>query len=76
MSNILEELKRYFQDTSQEKILSDWAELEKYDRVEPTVQEFKKVSQYFFKYDNYILSENWKKCNILANPKFNLRVSF
>ena len=76
MSNILEELKRYFQHSSQEKILNDWAELEKYDEVGPTIQEFKKVNQYFFKYDNYILSESFKKCNILANPKFNFRVSF
>ena len=60
MSIILEELKRYFQDTPQEKILSDWAELEKYDQVGPTIQEFKKVTRYFFEYDNYILSKKWK----------------
>lgn len=75
MSTILEELKRYFQNTPQEKILSDWAETEKYDEVGPTVQEFRRVSKFFFTFEDYYPKEK-EKCNILVDPKYNLRVSF
>jgi len=40
MATILEKLKLYFQSNSKEKIISDWAESEKYDKVGPTIGEF------------------------------------
>ncbi len=42
MKNLVEELKRYFETTPQDKILEDWAKTEKYDKVGPTCDEFLK----------------------------------
>jgi hypothetical protein len=36
MSNFLDELKKYFESTPQNKILEDWAKSERYDEIGPT----------------------------------------
>jgi hypothetical protein len=40
MNNFFEELKKYFENTSQEKILEDWSKTSDFDKVGPTVDEF------------------------------------
>lgn len=40
MSNILENLKKYFAETPQEQIEKDWVETKKFDKVGPTIKEF------------------------------------
>lgn len=42
MDNFVEELKKYFQETPREKVLSDWEKSKKSDEVGPTVDEFLK----------------------------------
>jgi len=39
---ILDGLKKYFAKTPQEQIEKDWAELEEYDEIRPTIGEFLK----------------------------------
>ena len=75
MNNLLEDLKKYFRDTPQEKIMKDWAETEKFDEVRPQLDKFFEVSKILFKYQGNFWKEK-QNCNILANPKYNLRVSF
>jgi hypothetical protein len=48
MSNFLEELKKYFETTPQNKILEDWAKSEQYDEIGPTFEEFVKNSQQYY----------------------------
>lgn len=76
MDAILEELKRYFQETSPEKIAKDWDATEKYDRVGPTIYEFKKTHKYMIKcgYSDPLLdSENFYT---FINPKISFGFSF
>lgn len=75
MNNLLEDLKKYFRDTPREKVMKDWAESENLDAVGPNVDEFFEVSKILFKYQGNFWREK-ENCNILANPKYNLRVSF
>lgn len=49
MNAILEELKRYLQDTPQEQLTKDWEATKRYDQVGPTIYEFKKTQQYIIK---------------------------
>ena len=49
MNNLLEDLKKYFRDTPDEQIQKDWSESEKYDEIGPSVEEFIKETQSFFK---------------------------
>jgi hypothetical protein len=48
MSNFLDELKKYFESTPQNKILEDWAKSERYDEIGPTVEEFIRNSQLYY----------------------------
>ena len=75
MNNILEDLKKYFRETPQEKVMKDWAETESFDEVGPNIDEFFEVSKILIKYQGNFWKEK-ENCNILANPKYNLRVSF
>ena len=49
MNAILEELKRYLNETSQEQLAKDWDATQKYDKVGPTIYEFKKTHRYIIK---------------------------
>lgn len=78
MSTLLEDLRKYFSETPQEKIKSDWAKSEKYDSVGPPVDEYIEFSKKY--YTMQCPDENpinqVQISNIINNPKFNLRVSF
>ncbi|MDP3441815.1 MAG: hypothetical protein Q8T08_03050 [Ignavibacteria bacterium] len=52
MNNFLEELKKYFEATPQDKILEDWAKSADHDNVGPTIEEFIKNSKYYHVYSN------------------------
>jgi len=41
--NLLEELKAYFKNNTEEKILEDWDKSKKYDEVKPTLDDFFKA---------------------------------
>lgn len=43
--NLVEELKNYFETTSEETILEDWKSCETYDSIGPTVDEFLEVQK-------------------------------
>lgn len=42
---MLEELKKYFESTSREKILEDWEKSAEFDNVGPTIEEFNKIME-------------------------------
>lgn len=58
MNNFFEELKKYFEDSSQEKILKDWA---KYDTLEnnvgPTVEDFLFNCEYYQLQSNFLSNQ-------------------
>lgn len=60
MSNFYEELKKYFENTAKEKILSDWEKTKHLDDVGPTVDEY-------FNYFNYINNKYHDKNGVLIN---------
>lgn len=45
MSELSDALKKYLSETSEEKILEDWAKTEKYDKIGPTVEDFLKETK-------------------------------
>ncbi len=79
MSNLLEEMDKYFKETPKEKVLEDWAKSEKYDSVGITVNEFMKglpkinmekessvQRGVFRKYPTVIVyNASWGSCGIL-----------
>jgi hypothetical protein len=72
MSAILESLKQYFENNTDEQIGSDWAEFVKYDSVGPKVDDFMNQSKLLFSeqpnddnYWDYFFSNQ-----IVTNPKF------
>lgn len=71
MSTILENLKLYFQNNSEEQIKLDWAESVKYDDVGPKIDDFIQQTIYHHKEEN---NENFWEFNpidiIIKNPKF------
>lgn len=75
MNNILEDLKKYFAETPQEKVMRDWSESNHFDEVGPNIDKFFEVSKILIKYQGNFWKEK-ENFNILANPKYNLRVSF
>lgn len=40
MSDLLDKMEKYFNETPKEKVMEDWAKSEKYDKVGVTVEEF------------------------------------
>lgn len=70
MSTILEKIQNYFQNNSLEQIQKDWAELDKFNDIGPTVSEFLKQQ------DTYLLEQHKFKYEIILpigitkNPKF------
>lgn len=71
MNNILEDLKKYFQDTPQEQIMKEWAETEKYDKVGPSIEEFLIKTKLYFKLEDedLVLKEQNFPKNI-KNPNY------
>lgn len=72
MSTILEDLKRYFRETPQEKIISDWAKSKEFDKIGPPIYEFIESSIKYYTVEcpeasnmNQIVITN-----INNNPKF------
>ena len=67
MNNFFEELKKYFEVSSQEKILEDWA---KYDTLEnnvgPTVEDFLFNCERYQLQSNFPLDTGYEK----LSPKF------
>lgn len=39
-NNFFEELKKYFETTTREKVIEDWGKSEEFDEIGPTVEEF------------------------------------
>jgi hypothetical protein len=73
MSTLLEDLKKYFSETPQEKIISDWAKSEKYDEVGPAVDQFIEFSKKYYTVE-YPDANNINQVQItnnINNPKFN-----
>jgi hypothetical protein len=72
MSTLLEDLKKYFSETPQEEIISDWAKSEKYDEVGPPVDQFIEFSKSYYTVEcpdsNNI--NQVQITNIINNPKF------
>lgn len=71
MRTILDRLKQYYENNSQEQIEKDWAESEEYDQIGPLVDEFIKQTKIFYEFhmrDSYWEFSNSN--NILHNPKF------
>ena len=69
MGTILENLKLYFQNNSEEKIRKDWIESEK-DNVGPSVDEF--MLQTMFHYEEQSLGHFWEfnsLNDIIKNPE-------
>lgn len=65
-TNFFEELKRYFENTSDEQIFKGWKECEKFDNIGPTVDEF---FSYAAPYYQTIL-EN-PRCSDISMKRFN-----
>ena len=69
MNNFIEDLKKYFEATSREKVLADWAETAEFDNVGPTVDEFLYAQQGFGCScdQGYVVQQNVINVH---NPKF------
>lgn len=71
MNTIFEKLKLYFQNTSEQQIIKDWAETEKYDSIGLKIDDFLHQSKMF--YETEVRNSYWEfscKNEILENPKF------
>ncbi|HAP96267.1 hypothetical protein [Epilithonimonas hominis] len=71
MKTIFEKLKLYFENNSEQQIIQDWSETEKYNSVGPKIDEFFHQSKIF--YETEIRNSYWEfscKNEILENPKF------
>ena len=47
MNNFFEEVRKYLEETPQEKVLEDWAKSAHLDDVGPSVEDFLRHSQYY-----------------------------
>jgi hypothetical protein len=71
MENFLDELKKYFETTSRDKILEDWEKSAKFDIVGPTIEEFLvNTKKYFELEEQEIHWSNFKSQNENINPKY------
>ena len=73
MSTILEGLRKYFRETPQEKIISDWAKSEEFDNIGPPIDEFIESSKKYYAVECPETS-NFNQiviANLNNNPKFN-----
>jgi hypothetical protein len=71
MNNILEDLKKYFQDTPQEQIMKEWTETEMYDKVGPSIEEFLIKTKLYFKLeDEDLVFKETNTSNNIKNPNY------
>lgn len=71
MENFLDELKKYFETTSRDKILEDWEKSAEFDKVGPTVEEFLvNTKKYFELEEREIHWSKLKSQNENINPKY------
>lgn len=68
MSTLLEDLRKYFEETPQQQIESDWAKSEKYDSVGPPVDEFIESSRKYYAVECHDANNDIQFNNL--NPKF------
>ncbi len=72
MSTILDSLKRYCQNNTEEQIREAWDAFEEYDKIGPNVDDFMAESKLLFyeqtKIDNYW--EFFCSNQLITNPKF------
>lgn len=71
MNNILEQLNAYFNSKTPEELKAEWAELDKYNKSGPTIEEFLKYGAFIYNLDedgnmiaDYPKSE-WELLNLL-----------
>lgn len=67
MNDFFEKLKKYFEETPQEKIEEDWSRSSEFDKIGTTVEDFLVNSQYY-----HVVSSQWHLENIMNDysPKF------
>lgn len=66
MNTVLEKLKQYFENKTQEEVLQDWNSLNHFDNIGPTVEDIIKVwSQEY----NFTIPEENTHFNYNHNPK-------
>lgn len=70
MSNFFEELKKYFEITPQNKVLEDWAKSEEFDKIGPTVEEFIRSTQMYYRIHSEIPLQGCFIGNNNYSPKF------
>lgn len=70
MNNFIEDLKKYFEVTPQNKIIEDWAKTEKFDQIGPTMDEFLIQANYHYNIQQENLTKGCCQNNIEFNPKF------
>lgn len=71
MSNMLEDLKKYFRNTPSEQIMKDWAETQSSDNIGPTVEEFLQKTKTYFKLEEPKI--DWISLKVKSdniNPKY------
>ncbi|HAT81302.1 MAG TPA: hypothetical protein DCS17_07940 [Flavobacterium sp.] len=52
MNNFYEDLKKYLDNTPQDKIVADWEKSVAFDKIGPTIEEFLNSSQQYYVYTN------------------------
>ncbi len=71
MKTLLDSLKLYFEKNSESKILNDWNEFEKFDKVGPKINDFLLQTKIFYELE--VASSYWEFNNLnelTKNPKF------
>lgn len=70
MSNILEGMRKYFESTSREQVLADWAKYEKYSQIGPPVRDFIRDSMLYYELDTKSPDWEFQVPTDVQNPEF------
>ncbi|GLU50731.1 hypothetical protein Dfri01_01920 [Dyadobacter frigoris] len=70
MNTILEGLKKYFQNTDKDQIVSDWAEFKEYDNIGPAIGEFIRESSIIYEIESKMSYWEFLFPNTIQNPEF------
>jgi hypothetical protein len=68
MNNLIEELKRYFEETPHEKVLEDWAKSAEFDNIGIAASEF--ICSLPYVYSAELHQESQQNVNNNCSPKF------
>jgi len=71
MSKLLNSIKKYFENNSQQQIIKDWSEFEEYDEIGLQIDEFEFQSNLFYKIETG--NSYWEFINmdeLNENPEF------